>query len=65
MSKDIEEAIKEEKLQLTNFEINQLERSRYINPFRVTFSQNNCQRIWDGVRFEIDLFLLLEWGYSL
>ena len=34
---------------LTNFEINKLEGSRYINPYRVTFNQNNCKRIWDGV----------------
>ncbi len=51
ITKEVRNEFKQEPSILTNFEINKLERSRYINPFRITFIQNDCKRIWDGVSF--------------
>lgn len=36
-------------LDFSNFEIAELTKSQYINPYRVSFNQNNFKRVWDGV----------------
>jgi UDP-sugar diphosphatase len=33
-----------------SFELTSLTSSRYINPYRVTFSQNGVKRVWDGIQ---------------
>lgn len=37
------------KSDFSNFQIAELTKSQYINPYRVSFNQNNFKRIWDGV----------------
>lgn len=34
---------------LTDFEITELTKSRYINPYRIKFNQNDQKRVWDGI----------------
>jgi hypothetical protein len=41
-----------EKSSFSDFKVEQLTNSLYINPFRIKFNQNNCERIWDGVNFK-------------
>ena len=40
---------KESQDTIHKFELQKLTSSRYINPFRLSFEQNNCKRVWDGV----------------
>ena len=32
-----------------SFEIVELDKSRYVNPYRLNFNQNDRKRIWDGI----------------
>ena len=43
----------------SNFKLAKLNNSQYINPFRVKFNQNNYDRIWDGVGFNLSIIILL------
>ena len=35
--------------EITDFEVTGLTNSKYINPYRISFQQNNFKRVWDGV----------------